>query len=634
MESYQGKRLGLYVSSTFICRLTPEKRPDPVDDTRLLNSQNGKNKNLGKTNAKQRTRAKRISRTSKMTSFSTSKRPLIDPSDKDTSWFSTWLTESVWPGMGLFGESYLLFSVGTLKPIWEALYPHCFSEITCPQWLIHSLSYGVVVGVILGMITLGIVSNVIGRRKGSLLTASLMSIGSLSLVGVSFFLASNEKLMLSSMSCSLFLFGIGVGGEYPLSASSASERAMAEMKLKKQKEQEKGNSQACLHDEDALNSQLKAGDSRDSHVMNESFGRGKRVQLMFAMQGMGIFVNTIVLTFLLLLVGRNDETKNDDQNLLDGRYTDESLLVVWRLNYVAGAIILFAVLVGRCLYLSESKVWSDDKESRLKVVDDVIVTETTSQALDTFQDEKRTEEASRDSFSTTIQMLRRHYIGRLFGSSACWLLWDVAFYGNKLFQSSFLLALTGENTTLLEISAASMLNAFVALLGYFGASLLLDLSSTGRKRLQTWGFLVTGCMFCSCGFLYERLNVPWLVLLYLASSFFGQLGPNATTFVIPTEIFPTQTRTMCHGVAAAFGKVGALIAAVWFPFVAAETALQLSGVCSLVGAFFTFLLIPETTSLDLYELDRQWWLTLVGKRSKYEGPANEHISLWEASFGF
>jgi hypothetical protein len=33
-----------------------------------------------------------------------------------------------------------------------------------------------------------------------------------------------------------------------------------------------------------------------------------------------------------------------------------------------------------------------------------------------------------------------------------WLLWDIAFYGNKLFQSNFLIALAGERTTLLEIS--------------------------------------------------------------------------------------------------------------------------------------------------------------------------------------
>ena len=29
-----------------------------------------------------------------------------------------------WHGLGLFGESYLLFSVGTLRPLWSKMYPN------------------------------------------------------------------------------------------------------------------------------------------------------------------------------------------------------------------------------------------------------------------------------------------------------------------------------------------------------------------------------------------------------------------------------------------------------------------------------------------------------------------------------
>ena len=38
-------------------------------------------------------------------------------------------------------------------------------------------------------------------------------------------------------------------------------------------------------------------------------------------------------------------------------------------------------------------------------------------------------------------------------------------------------------------------------------------------------------------------------------SFFGQWGPNATTWLLPSELFPTETRAMSHGLAAATGKV-------------------------------------------------------------------------------
>jgi hypothetical protein len=52
-----------------------------------------------------------------------------------------------------------------------------------------------------------------------------------------------------------------------------------------------------------------------------------------------------------------------------------------------------------------------------------------------------------------VKLLFRHYGVRLFGTSMTWLLWDIAYYGNKLFQSSILVALMGENASLVGISS-------------------------------------------------------------------------------------------------------------------------------------------------------------------------------------
>ena len=41
-------------------------------------------------------------------------------------------------------------------------------------------------------------------------------------------------------------------------------------------------------------------------------------------------------------------------------------------------------------------------------------------------------------------------------------------------------------------------------------------------------------------------------------------GPGATTYVIPGEIYPTQTRATCHGLSAGCGKLGAAIGAYTF----------------------------------------------------------------------
>lgn len=158
----------------------------------------------------------------------------------------------------------------------------------------------------------------------------------------------------------------------------------------------------------------------------------------------------------------------------------------------------------------------------------------------------------------------RNYWHRLFGTSLCWLLWDVAFYGNKLFQVTFLYALTGSNHTVFEQAGAATLFSLVSLAGYFAATKVIDHPLVGRQKLQLWGFGVVGLLFTLCGFMYEKMPSAALIFFYLLSTFFGQCGPNATTYIVPSEVFPTEIRTMCHGISAAFGKVGALIAGILF----------------------------------------------------------------------
>lgn len=142
---------------------------------------------------------------------------------------------AMWHGLGLFGESYLLFSVGTLRPFWEALYPACFDPYdgsACPNPALSygSVTYSVILGVMIGMVAIGALSNTVGRRRGSIITAALMAGGATSLALCTIVLPDDPTVLFPVMSLCLFAFGVGVGGEYPLSASSASERAMVQMR--------------------------------------------------------------------------------------------------------------------------------------------------------------------------------------------------------------------------------------------------------------------------------------------------------------------------------------------------------------------------------------------------------------------
>ena len=646
-----------------------------------------------------------------------------------------YVTNSIWPGLGLFGESYLLFSIGTLKPLWEHLYPDCFSgNDVCSPALLGSLTYSVVLGVMTGMIALGYAANFVGRRNGSIITASIMTTGAWGLTLVSVFLTDNDNHVVwlyRSLSVLFFIFGIGVGGEYPLSASSASERAMGELQRKSamekllQEQQRQHDEYSNYYNElydtsmptspnsnsnnnaqtpqptspfNNIQSSKKATETDDNNDFTTNHHdqryRGRQIQLVFSMQGLGILCNSVTMTALLLITGQG-KFVYDDQG---PEYSNVSLLLIWRITYALGAIMLTYVLVSRYRYLKESQVWEDDRKIRQQVqrsslleavvtskeeeerqlqmgqpdlihnvssvsslsapsvtvdyhTQAVVTTGLTlgdSPNLSPLSHHQHQRDAEGDSVqalhhapstdpeddlkASPTQLFLRNYGLRLLGASTSWLLWDIAFYGNKLFQSTFLLTLTGESTTLVKFSMAASLNAAVALLGYFGAALIIDF--VGRRNLQLYGFLITGSLFVCCGFLYFELSSAALVALYLGSSFFGQLGPNATTFLIPAEIFPTEMRTMAHGICAACGKVGALIAAIVFNYMDNDLDLfLLSGYASFAACLVTFCTIPETLGLDLYEVDKKWRMILEGRKGDYKGDANhpKFLSYYERS---
>ncbi|EFH50771.1 inorganic phosphate transporter family protein, partial [Arabidopsis lyrata subsp. lyrata] len=54
------------------------------------------------------------------------------------------------------------------------------------------------------------------------------------------------------------------------------------------------------------------------------------------------------------------------------------------------------------------------------------------------------------------------------------------------------------------------------------------------------------------------------VVFYSLTFFFSNFGPNATTFIVPAEIFPARIRSTCHGISAASGKAGAMVGSFGF----------------------------------------------------------------------
>jgi len=98
--------------------------------------------------------------------------------------------------------------------------------------------------------------------------------------------------------------------------------------------------------------------------------------------------------------------------------------------------------------------------------------------------------------------------------------------------------------------------------------------------------------------------VPFL-LVYGVSYFFTEFGPNMTTFVIPSELYPVSMRATGHGISAGVGKLGAFIGVFLFPLL--QTSLGLRGTLLLTAGvavlgFALTLVLPEPARRSLEDM--------------------------------
>ena len=105
------------------------------------------------------------------------------------------------------------------------------------------------------------------------------------------------------------------------------------------------------------------------------------------------------------------------------------------------------------------------------------------------------------------------------------------------------------------------------------------------------------------------------VFIYCLANFFQNFGPNTTRFVILGEAFPTRYRSTAHGISAASGKLGAIIAQVGFAQLKDHGGatgsnafvghiLEIFALFMLTGIFST-LLIPETKGRTLEDISNE-----------------------------
>lgn len=321
------------------------------------------------------------------------------------------------------------------------------------------------------------------------------------------------------------------------------------------------------------------GDYPVSSVIMSEFAnvkdRGKLVSMVFSMQALGLVIGPII-ALILLSTGLSHD-------------------IVWRLLLGLGAIPAAAVIYVR-RKIPESPRYLE------KVKGDV---NAAAQAVSQFAGGVATQITPTNAKRVNASL--KPYWLTLVGTAGTWFLVDYGFYGNSILSPVILKDIAKSASLEATTLWTMLIFLFAALPGYVAAFLTID--KIGHKTLQLIGFTGMALAFATIGFVpgITSALIPF-VTLYAISYFFTEFGPNTTTFVIPTEVFPVNRRTTAHGISAAVGKFGAFVGTFILPILIDKFhlsgALTITAFVCLLGMFLT-LVLPEPAGKSVEDVSKE-----------------------------
>ena len=310
--------------------------------------------------------------------------------------------------------------------------------------------------------------------------------------------------------------------------------------------------------------------------------RGKLVGMVFSTQALGLIVGPLVALALLGAGASND--------------------VAWRTMLALGAVPAAAVVYLR-RKMPESPRYQVQVQRKAEQAASQISSFTRGQVSGDGSDALN-QATPRKQMGLRAFMTNRRYLTLLAGTAGTWFLLDYAYYGNTISTPQILGLISPHASTMTKIALQLAIFVVAALPGYVLAIAYLD--RIGHRRLQLIGFAVMGLCFLVIAAVpgMTTMVAPFL-LVYGVSYFFTEFGPNMTTFVMPSEIYPVDMRAPGHGISAGVGKLGAFIGVFLFPVL--ETSFGLRGTLLLTAGvsvlgFALTLVLPEPAGRSLEDI--------------------------------
>ncbi|CAN0886337.1 Low affinity inorganic phosphate transporter 1 [Linum grandiflorum] len=477
--------------------------------------------------------------------------------------------------MGFFTDAYDLFCISLVaKLLGRSLKPG-----TLPPGVSAAVNGVALSGTLAGQLFFGWLGDKLGRKKVYGMTLMLMVICSVA-SGLS--MGKHPKAVISTLCFFRFWLGFGIGGDYPLSATIMSEYANKKT-------------------------------------------RGAFIAAVFAMQGFGILTGGLFAIVVSTSFNARFKAPAYEDNA--ERSTVEQADYVWRIILMVGALPAGLTYYWRMKMPETARYTALIAKNAKQAADDMA--KVLQQEIEPEEDKiEQIGVAAADYGLFSKEFLRRHGL-HLLGTSSTWFLLDIAFYSQNLFQKDIFSAIgwipPAQTMNAIEevfrIARAQTLIALCSTVpGYWFTVALID--KIGRFTIQLMGFFFMTVFMFALAIPYDhwthRENRIGFVVMYSLTFFFANFGPNATTFVVPAEIFPARVRSTCHGISAAAGKVGAMVGAFGFLYLAqnkekakaeagypagigVKNSLLVLGVVNFLGMAFTFL-VPESKGKSLEEM--------------------------------
>ena len=405
-----------------------------------------------------------------------------------------------------------------------------------------------VVGAIFGALIGGRLCDRFGRKKVFLFDL---------LIFIIFAILSSCAWSIESLIIFRFLLGVGIGADYPVCASYVSEFMPKRI-------------------------------------------RGRMLIAAFSFQAVGIFAAAGIGLFILAM------------------HPSES---AWRWMLVAGAVPAIVILLLR-RGIPESARWHiQRREWKLAMgvvrylIPDFTMKKPINPAVeDTVQMKPEKVPAWHSYLSSYAELFSKKNLRRTILITIPWFFMDFAFYGVGIFTPILIAAMIGTQGTGLNFIAQDFYSSeFTVLLDVFlviGFILnILFIEKIGRIKLQLAGFIgMAAGMFILAA--SQSGSQTIIALAFVGFGLFNLLqnfGPNATTFLLPAELFSTRLRATAHGFAAGIAKFGAACGIIFVPLMKASygvrsTVIFMGAICILAFVVTWFTRI-DMTGRSLEEIE-------------------------------